>query len=183
MPYRKIHTSIWSDPWFESLPALAKHSFFYFITNDHCGQAGLYSLSLRRMAFDTGINEDESVAILKILEPKVYYEDGWVWVVNFLKYQTSSPKFLLAAYRQAMEAPRELFARWCEYNRKYLSQIAGIQSQLQSDPADALPEEHSYPVDTVSMPSACGTDTSPLPSLYPIDTLSTGETQTGTETR
>lgn len=97
-PERTKDTGYWNDDFVQGLPPLGKLLFDYLWTNSDCNQAGLYHITLRTMAFDTGIPEDELPDILHLLDKKVKWwpELNLVWVKNFLKRQIKSPTFLVA---------------------------------------------------------------------------------------
>jgi len=96
---RGFNTDYWADSFVETLPAEGKLLYIYLWTNPQCNQAGLYEITLDRIAYETKLPIDSLPSLLKALEPKVkwYDENNIVWVKNFLKRQAKSPKFLVAA--------------------------------------------------------------------------------------
>jgi len=96
---RGFQTELWTDPFIQGLSPEAKLLFIYLWTNKHCNQAGLYEISLKTMAFDTGLSLEKLSAYLKELEPKViwYADRNLIWVKNFLRRQCKSQSFLIAA--------------------------------------------------------------------------------------
>jgi hypothetical protein len=96
---RGFQTELWTDPFIQGLTPEAKLLFIYLWTNKHCNQAGIYEISLKTMAFDTGLTLESLPKFLKELEPKVtwYADRNLVWVKNFLKRQCKSQSFLIAA--------------------------------------------------------------------------------------
>ena len=98
MAERGWDTAFWNDTFVQGLSSESKLLFVYLATSPHCNQAGLYEITLKTIAFDTGLAEIEIPQYLKSLEPKVawYPEYNIVWVKNFVKRQTKSPKFLIA---------------------------------------------------------------------------------------
>jgi hypothetical protein len=92
---RYINTAIWKDPWFADLPSTEQHLFMYLITNHQTNIAGVYEVSLREVAFDTGIDQEEVKRIFRDrFQPdgKAFYEVGWVVMKNWLRHQTFNPK-------------------------------------------------------------------------------------------
>lgn len=87
--HRYINTKFWSDLWVkEKLNPLDRYLFLYFLTNEHTNIAGMYEIPLSIIAFETGIDREElQREMLKRLEPKVFYVDGWVCIVNFERHQ------------------------------------------------------------------------------------------------
>jgi len=98
MPYREVDTGFWTDPFIVKLPFEAKGLYLYLWTNTHCNQAGLYEIALETIASETKLGEDLLPKLLDILKPKVlwYEENNLIWVKNFIKRQSKSPKFLAA---------------------------------------------------------------------------------------
>jgi len=137
---RGFNTDYWADSFVETLPAEGKLLYIYLWTNPQCNQAGLYEITLDRIAYETKLPVDSLPSLLKALEPKVkwYGEHNIVWIKNFLKRQAKSPKFLIAAAKSLAAvhnngAVKELL----EYN---------LQRYSISIP-------YQYSIDTVAIPS------------------------------
>lgn len=82
---RMINTRFWDDSWVVSLDPIEKLLFIYLITNSCTGLTGCYEISLRRVSFDTGLDESAIKNIFKRFEDdgKIAYVDGWVIVRNY----------------------------------------------------------------------------------------------------
>lgn len=91
---RMINTKLWSDGWVRKLNPLDRYLFIYFLTNEHANIAGIYELPIETLCFESGIDRHElENSMLKRLEPKVIYREGWVILPNFVKHQNqTSPK-------------------------------------------------------------------------------------------
>jgi len=89
MTQRLIKSSFWSDPYIENLNPIEKMLYLYFLTNDKTNLIGIYELSIRRMAFQTGIESKKLVTILRKFEEhkKIAYKNSYVFILNFLKHQ------------------------------------------------------------------------------------------------
>lgn len=87
---RYVNTKIWSDSWIRKLKPLGRYLFLYLLTNEHTNISGIYELPLETMSFETGLVERELKKIILKLKPKVYYLDGWVYLVNFQKHQSTT---------------------------------------------------------------------------------------------
>jgi len=150
---RGFQTELWTDPFIQGLPPEAKLLFVYLWTNKHCNQAGLYEITLKTMAFDTGLPQGSLPTLLKQLEPKVawYPEQNLIWVKNFLKRQCKSQSFLIAAVKSLKSIRNNGLAKdFIDYNRSF----------------DLVPL-YEDEVRTVSPPSYHGGDTVPNPDPGP----------------
>jgi len=95
--YRQIHTEIWSDPWFELLDPSDKLLFIYLFSNKRSTLAGIYDISLRQIAFDTGLDQAYIIDALDRFgqENKAHYDDGTIWIPKMMERNTlnlRSPK-------------------------------------------------------------------------------------------
>lgn len=91
MAYRFSDTSKWSDEWFIDLKPGEKLMFMYLC--DTCDLGGFFELSLRKLAFDLGLKNEEIKANLKGLERGfILSSDKRVlFLRNFLKHQKNLP--------------------------------------------------------------------------------------------
>lgn len=109
MTYRQIHTQIWQDEFFLDLEPDEKLVFIYLFSNKETNLAGLYRLNLKVAAFETGIDLQKILTILKKFAAanKILYEDGIVWVVNWIHYNTApnSDKVLAGIKRSLASIP------------------------------------------------------------------------------
>lgn len=62
---RYVSTSFWDDEWVQTLNFTEKGLYLYLLTNPLTNIAGVYKITNRRIAFDTGLEE---VAIEKIMD-------------------------------------------------------------------------------------------------------------------
>lgn len=140
--FRQVHTKIWKDDWFLELQPIHKLFFVYLFTNECASICGLYELSKRVMAFESGLTYqeiDEAFATFVDTE-KAYYQDNVVWVANLRKYhETKSPK-LQAKITKDLDEVKE-----CQLKVQY-RHVYGI-------------DRVSDPVNTVSIPPYTSTST------------------------
>lgn len=95
--YRTIRMSFWNDPAIESLPPGDKLLYLYLFTCPHANNLGVLSVSVRKMAFETGLDEDAIRRGLAAFESsgRIMRDGGHVWVCGFIRHQCStSPKIL-----------------------------------------------------------------------------------------
>lgn len=107
MNYTPIHNRFWSDGWVRQLNALDRYLFLYLLTNGRAQCTGIYELPLDMMATECGIDEkDLRLSMLQRLEPKVYYKEGWVIIMNFIKHRVSdSPALIKGILNEFEELP------------------------------------------------------------------------------
>lgn len=149
--FRQIHTSIWKDEEFLHYTLTEKLLFVYFFSNESTTLSGVYKLPLKVASFETGIR---LAAIEKALvkfekAAKIYYRDGYIFVVNFQKYNSGSAK-LSVSIKKEIDNLED-----CEikaiYMRYYHPDIP-----------------YAYPMDTVSIPYP-EKNKSNIGYAYPID--------------
>ncbi len=96
---RSIDTAIWQDNWFEDLDPESKLLFFYLLTNPQTNMLGIFELSLKRMAFDTGLKSEVVETSLQKFaqDEKVIHEDGFIVLTNFIKHQRYNKNMRIGA--------------------------------------------------------------------------------------
>lgn len=95
--FRKIHTQIWSDPFFSELESDKKIFYLYILTNERTRQCGIYEISKKHIAFDLGITIDKVSKLISYFTSvgKIKFSDSTneIAVKNWAKYNYStSPK-------------------------------------------------------------------------------------------
>lgn len=65
---RYISTSFWDDEWVMSLDFTEKGLYLYLLTNSLTNIAGVYKLPIKRMVFDTGLDEKQVEKIMQKFE-------------------------------------------------------------------------------------------------------------------
>lgn len=101
---RYVNSHFWDDTFVVGLDPIEKLLFLYFLTNPLTNIAGAYEVSIRRVAFDTGIDGEMVLKVLDRFEKanKVIYRDGWVLILNFIKNQSLNPK-IVAGIEEAVK--------------------------------------------------------------------------------
>lgn len=109
---RYVNTRFWDDGYIITLDPTEKLLFIYLLTNPLTNIVGAYELSLRRSAFDTGIDSDTILKIFQRFEAagKVYFRDGWVVIVNFVKHQSHNPKIMSGIRAELAHMPPHIAA-------------------------------------------------------------------------
>jgi hypothetical protein len=95
--YRPIYIKIWNDPDFEEYPPEGKLIFIYLCTNPNATESGIYPISCKSIAGDTGIDIPRVKELLANGLKNVLYDEATrhVFVRNFHRYNAGgSPKLI-----------------------------------------------------------------------------------------
>lgn len=116
---RYINTKFWDDTYVMELDPVEKLLFLYFLTNPLTNISGMYEISLRRTAFDTGIDSDMISKILERFEKdnKILYRENWICITNFIKNQSLNPSVIAGIEREVKLVPskiRKQFVTACD---------------------------------------------------------------------
>ena len=135
--FRSIHSKMWRDSWFTELDVEGKLLWVYLITNSAASLTGIYYMTVKFAAFETGLGQERVQTLLAqfVLAGKIEYENDVIWVRRMRRYQASnetSPKVAPRILKDLNEIPD------CKVKRLYLNQ---------------------YPISTVSIPIHTDTDT------------------------
>jgi hypothetical protein len=87
---RYISTSFWTDKWIRSLDPSERYLYMYLLTNPETNIAGVYDITIDRIAFDTGYDERTLRPMLDRFSEagKVYfYDDEWIVLPTWPKHQ------------------------------------------------------------------------------------------------
>ena len=79
------------------MPPEQKLLYLYLFTSPSTNNLGVLSVTVRKIAFETGLDEDDVRELLEDLEfdGRIVKEDGDIWVCGFIRHQCStSPKIL-----------------------------------------------------------------------------------------
>lgn len=110
---RYVNTRFWDDTYVIRLSPSEKLLFLYLLTNPLTTAGGVYELTSRRAAMDTGLPQKEVAAAFETFERdgKVVQHNGWIGIVNFLRHQKPNPNMRVGIARALDRAPRELIER------------------------------------------------------------------------
>jgi hypothetical protein len=157
--YRTLKMSFWSDPYIEELPPMTKLTYLYLVTSPHTNNLGVLGVSRRKMAYETGLTEqqiDEQIKRLKA-DGKVMEDGNSVLVLNFIKNQTTISKFImrnLKALLKEVESPLLRKALTCKYPFLRRSEEE-LQDTRDLEGVSEVPETEetvSIPLDIPSIP-------------------------------
>ena len=89
LPLRSINTNLWDDVWIEGLNPINKLLWLNLLTNKRSNLLGIFEVSGRRAAFETGVDLDlvkEGWNLFRN-DKKVIFVGNFVIMRNFLKNQ------------------------------------------------------------------------------------------------
>jgi len=109
---RMINTKFWSDNYISELDPSEKLLFLYLMTNPYTNICGIYEITIKQIALDTGFDKE---MIFKIIErfqkdEKIAYVDGWVGIKNFTKHQKASGNVQKGIENGLNEVPVKIMA-------------------------------------------------------------------------
>ena len=86
---RYISTSFWDDPWVQTLDKNEKLLYLYLMTNTLTNIAGVYEITYRRIAYDTGYTEEEIINALHRFEEdkKAYHYNNIMILPSWPRHQ------------------------------------------------------------------------------------------------
>jgi len=108
-----VDTIFWEDHYTANLDPIEKLLFLYLLTNTSTSICGIYQITLKKMAVETGIDREmvEKVLARFAESEKVFYLAGWIGIRNFIKHQNqNSPKIKRGIEIELEKAPEELKA-------------------------------------------------------------------------
>jgi hypothetical protein len=110
---RIINTRFWVDDYISNLDPVEKLLFLYFLTNPSTDICGVYEIPLKTVAVDTGLDIEMVKKIIKRFsrEGKIFYQNGWVGIKNFIKHQSVNPKVEKGIKNGLDKAPKEMLDR------------------------------------------------------------------------
>ncbi|MEG1543936.1 MAG: hypothetical protein RR382_05350 [Tannerellaceae bacterium] len=141
--YRTTQMGYWNDPYIEELSKDGKLLYLYLITSPYTNNVGLLEITSRRISNETNIDINDVRKLLEEMERdgKVIIDGNKIWLVNFIKHQTStSPKLLKGLRDEALR----------------ISSIKIIGVLIKKYPILNISQQeipYQYPIDTVSIPS------------------------------
>ncbi|MFA6897214.1 MAG: hypothetical protein WCQ96_02935 [Patescibacteria group bacterium] len=109
--YRMINTKIWLDSYIRKLDKQEDRLFVYFLTNEHANILGIYELPIDVIMSETRNKKTMVENALKKFEndEKIYYRNGYIFIKNFLKYQsTGSPMVKKGVLKRVDELPENI---------------------------------------------------------------------------
>ena len=115
---RMINTRFWDDSYISDLDPIEKLMFLYLLTNAQTNISGIYELSIKKIALDTGIDKEMVQKIIGRFtkDKKVFYVKGWVCIKNFIRHQNhKSPKIRVGIEGELENVPNTILKQVIGY--------------------------------------------------------------------
>ena len=105
---RYINVRTWSENWFETLSASEKLVLIYLNTNSSTNMLGVYSMTVRRIAYECHISEPAARRNIKKLEDikKLIYSDGYIILIDWMAQQAMNPSMRISAQKEYDKLPK-----------------------------------------------------------------------------
>lgn len=169
---RYISTAFWSDKWIRTLNPSDRYLYMYLLTNPQTNIAGVYQITMDRIAFDTGYDErtlrpmfDRFAEAGKV----VFYQDEWLIIPTWPKHQRHEGRSKIASGIESVlkQLPGEIIRELKRVGYQY--------------PMDKISISHAYHMDKVSIPYTY--DTNYSDTDLDTDTDTDTDTEKDTEER
>src|SRR3990167_4877472 len=110
---RVVNTKFWDDPYIGKLDPTEKLLYLYFITNPLTDLSGIYEITLKRIAYDTGFDKDVVQTVLDRFarDGKIFFFEGWIVIKNFIKNQSLNPSVKKGIERSLSNVPEAVWLR------------------------------------------------------------------------
>ena len=107
---RSVNTKFWDDTFTAELKPTEKLLFLYLITNPLTKLIGIYEISIRRICFDTGLNEKMVEDGIKRFETvrKAFFIENFIILPNWLKHQNLNSNMKKAVIKEFNDLPISL---------------------------------------------------------------------------
>lgn len=128
---RYISTKFWTDKWIRSLDPAERYLYLYLLTNTETTIAGIYQITIDRIAFDTGYDERTLAPMLERFRKagKAFFYNGeWIIIPTWTKHQhinaTNNCRKGIDAILKSVPDDVFEFILKIKYNYIYLKEIA-----------------------------------------------------------
>ena len=172
--FRTIKTSFWADPFIESLDFKTRLVYVYMITSPHVSNLGIMDITPRRMAWESGLPEEDAREALSVLQEagKIMIEGSSVLMLNFIKHQTSGSPTVIAGLRRLF---KQLESK--KFRRALLDRYPFFTPSAADKTPDPEPQTETLSASTDTLPAddhmvSGDEDTLCIPYTYPMDTIS-----------
>lgn len=142
--FRNVSVKFWSDPFIESLTPEKKYFFLYLITNEHSSQCGIYEISYKQMAFETGYNQETVQKLVQFFEKsgKIKYSKrtNELAIKNFVKHNPQGSPKVAAFVEKELKMVKDRVLIAYIYDTDTLSQEEQEEEQTKEEEKKEKPQ-------------------------------------------
>jgi hypothetical protein len=136
--YRKLHTTFWTDPFVENLTQEQKLFYLYLITNTKTKQSGIYEITKKYMAYETGFSIKEITELITyfVKDGKILYSEttNEIAITNWIKYNFSFSHSVLKCIETDLYEVKDKDLIKSLYTQKYIDTLLGVPKDKQYTP-------------------------------------------------
>jgi len=156
---RSVNTRFWEDPFIEDLSPSEKLLFLYLLTNPLANLLGIYEITVKRIAYDTGLSRETVQNGLKRFEMarKAFYCDNFIILPNWLKNQNLNKNMKIAVSREFNNLPNDLknsiignhsegLPNGSEGFRMIMERLGKYEIEIESKKEDEIETESDDPI-------------------------------------
>ena len=136
--YRKLHTTFWTDPFVENLTQEQKLFYLYLITNTKTKQSGIYEITKKYMAYETGFSIKEITELITyfVNDGKILYSEttNEIAITNWIKYNFSFSHSVLKCIETDLYEVKDKELIKTLYDKKYIDTLLGLPKDKQYTP-------------------------------------------------
>ncbi len=145
MDRRNVVTYFWLDDRVRNLPAAERYLFLYLISNPHSHISGIYQLTLKTIAYETGLAPKRIPGMIRSLveSNRIEFdaEANIVFVRNMIRYQASGIRDFRAAAKHVKRLPTN------RLTEQFLSLYPEIKTALNEQAPTEKSTRWDYPED------------------------------------
>lgn len=161
--YHPIFSGLWNDDALEGLAFEAKGFFAFLCSNDHVRPSGIYRVTNKQLAEETGLSLRRVVGYLDALSVRgrIVRDGLWLFICGYFKRQPKQERLLLGAQKDVTECSSEPilkafalkyphFSRWSKDRLETIGRPINVM-RCQSRAEQSNAEQSSGPSEDLSL--------------------------------
>jgi len=132
--YRKLHTSFWTDPFVEELSQEQKLFYLYLISNTKTTQSGIYEITKKYIAYETGFSIKEVTELLNyfVENKKVLYSEltNEIAITNWVKFNLSTSHTVLKCVLEDLKNVKDNSLVKLLYDKDYIDILLSVPDYI-----------------------------------------------------
>ena len=148
--FRKLQTAFWTDPFVEDLTQEQKLFYLYLITNTKTSQSGIYEITKKYIAYETGFSPAQVNELLSFFErtDKISYsaETNEIAIINWSKFNYNKSHKVLKCIYDDLQLIKSTDLIKKIYDEVYIQKLVDEESKY------TVLIEYLYSMHTVCIP-------------------------------